>query len=247
VLGVLVASNRRSQRDVSGTIGALFFSAAFQIAIIFGAVFTTMQVAEDPQQINMDTIVLRLDEPAPEPEEQPDEPPPPVITSLNAPPKGFQVLMAPVDIPKEVPPVDLTQRFDPRDYSGVGVEGGVFLGVEGGVLSGVEGGTGPVELARVFQQAVVDERPEQLSCPKPQYPQMMQQAKVDGEVLMQFIVERDGHVERHTIEILSSTHRSFESPARDMIQRCLFRPGKVRSNSVRVLVQLPVLFVMHQR
>jgi TonB family protein len=76
---------------------------------------------------------------------------------------------------------------------------------------------------------------------------MMQQAKVDGEVLMQFIVERDGHVERHTIEILSSTHRSFESPARDMIQRCLFRPGKVRSSSVRVLVQLPVLFVMHQR
>ncbi len=234
---VLVESNRKGHRDVSGTIGGLLFSTGFQTAIIIAAVYATIQVAEEVQGLDMDTIVLRLDEPEPEPE--PDEPPPPIITSLNPPPKGFQVLMAPVDIPKEIPPIDLNQRFDPRDYSGVGVEGGVF--------SGVDGGTGPVDLAQVFQEAVVDERPERLSCPRPQYPRMMQQANIEGQVLLQFIVEPNGRVTRQTIEIMSSTHRAFAGPARDMIQRCLFRPGKVRTSSVRVLVQMPVVFALHER
>ncbi len=236
---VLVESNRKGRRDVSGTIGGLFFSSVFQIAVIIGAVYATMQVAEEVQSMSMDTIVLTLDEPEPEQEEQPDEPPPPVITSLNPPPKGFQVLMAPVDIPTEIPPVDLNERFDPRDYTGVGVEGGVF--------SGVEGGTGPVDLSQVFAEAVVDEAPERLSCPVPQYPRMMQQANIEGQALLQFVVEPDGHVTRQTIEVMSSTHRAFEGPARDMIQRCLFRPGKVRASSVRVLVQMPVVFTLRNR
>ena len=229
----LIESNRKGHRDMSGTIGGLFFSTAFQTAIIVAAVYATMQVAEEAP-IDMGTIVITWDEP-----DDPDQPSPPVITSLNPPPKGFQVLMPPVDIPQEIPPVDLSQRFDPRDYTGVGVEGGVF--------SGIDGGTGPVDPAQVFQVSIVDERPEQLSCPTPQYPRMMQQANIEGEVLLQFVVERDGHVMRQTIETMSVTHRAFEGPARDMIQRCLFRPGKVGVSSVRVLVQMPVVFELYQR
>ena len=215
-------------------------STVFQTALISAAVMATIgKAAQDSSEIDMDTIMLTLDEPEPEPEEE-QPPPPPIITSLNPPPKGFQVLMAPVEIPKEIPPIDLSQRFDPRDYSGEGVEGGVF--------QGIEGGTGPIiDLSQVFAEAVVDEVPEQLSCPSPQYPRMMQQANLEGEVLLQFVVEADGHVKRPTIEIMSSTHKTFEGPARDMIQRCLFRPGKVRTTSVRVLVQMPVVFVLHSR
>ena len=125
----LIESNRKGHRDMSGTIGGLFFSTAFQTAIIVAAVYATMQVAEEAP-IDMGTIVITWDEP-----DDPDQPPPPVITSLNPPPKGFQVLMPPVDIPQEIPPVDLSQRFDPRDYTPVGVEGGVFSGIDGDELS----------------------------------------------------------------------------------------------------------------
>ncbi len=234
---VLVESDRKGRRDVSGTLGGLFASTVFQGAVIVGAIFATMEVAQEVSRVDMDTIVLTLDEP--EQQEEPDEPPPPTITSLNPPPKGFQVLMAPVDIPREIPPVDLSQRFDPRDYSGVGVEGGVF--------SGIEGGTGPVDLSQVFAESVVDEVPERLSCPPVQYPRMMQQANIEGTVLLEFVVETDGHVQRNTIDVKNSTHRAFEGPARDMIQRCLFRPGKVRASSVRVLVQMPVVFALRGR
>ena len=235
---VLVESNRKGRRDLSGTVGGMFMSTVFQSLVLVGAVYATMEVAAEQQELDMDTIVLMLDEPEAEPEE-PDEPPPPIITSLNPPPKGFQVLMAPIEIPKEIPPIDLSQRFDPRDYSGVGVEGGVF--------QGVDGGTGPVDLSQVFAEAVVDEVPERLSCPRLQYPRMMQQANLEGQVLLQFVVETNGHVTRETIEVMSSTHRAFEGPGRDMIQRCLFRPGKVGASSVRVLVQMPVVFMLTRR
>ncbi len=230
----LVESNRRGRRDIKGTIGGMFMSTVFQGALIVSAIYATMGVAQEAEEILMDTIMLVMDEP--EPEEEPEEPdePPPIGRALNPPPRGFQVLTAPVDIPTEIPEVNLQERFDPRDYSGVGVEGGVF--------SGIEGGTGPVDLTQVFAEAVVDEVPERISCPLPEYPRMMQQANIEGQVLLQFVVETDGHVGSESIETLSSSHRAFEGPARDMISRCLFRPGRVRASPVRVLVQMPIIF-----
>jgi protein TonB len=229
----LVESNRRGRRDVKGVIGGMFTSTIVQTLLIGAAVYATMGVAQEAQSLDIDTIMLVMDEPEQEPEEEPDEPPP-VVTSLNPPPKGFQVLTAPVDIPTEIPPINLEERFDPRDYSGVGVEGGVF--------SGVEGGTGPVDLTQVFAEAVVDEVPERISCPLPEYPRMMQQANIEGQVLLQFVVETDGHVSPRSIESLNSSHKAFEGPARDMIAKCLFRPGRVRASPVRVLVQMPIIF-----
>ncbi len=236
---VLVESNRSGRRDVKGVMMGMVTSTVFQGALMVAAVFATMGVAQEAQKVDIDTIMLVMDEPKPE-EEKPEDEPPPIVTSLNPPPKGFQVLSAPVDIPTEIPPVNLQERFDPRDYSGVGVEGGVF--------SGLEGGTGPVvDLAQVFAEAVVDEVPERISCPVPDYPRMMQQANIEGQVLLQFIVETDGHVRGGNIEVLSSSHKAFEGPARDMIGKCLFRPGRVRASPVRVLVQMPIIFNLQGR
>jgi protein TonB len=233
VFDVLVESNRRGRRDFKGTIMGMVTSTVGQTIVIIAAVMATMGVAEEVTEVDIDTIMLVMDEPEPE-EEQPEEPPPPVITSLNPPPRGFQVLSAPVDIPTEIPPIDLEERFDPRDYSGVGVEGGVF--------SGVEGGTGPVDLEQVFAEAVVDEVPERISCPPLEYPRMMRQANIEGQVLLQFVVETDGHVKGESIQTLSASHQAFEGPARNLIARCLFRPGRVRARPVRVLVQMPIFF-----
>lgn len=235
----LVESNRSGRRDVKGTVMGMFGSTVFQAAVMVGAIYATMGVAKESEAFDIDTIMMVMDEPEQQ-EEQPEEEAPPVVTSLAPPPKGFQVLTAPVEIPTEIPPVNLEQRFDPRDYSGVGVEGGVF--------SGVEGGTGPVvDLVQVFAEAVVDEVPERISCPVPEYPRMMQQASIEGQVLLQFVVEVDGHVKGDNIEVLQSSHRAFENPARDMISRCLFRPGRVRAKPVRVLVQMPIVFHLQGR
>jgi len=40
-------------------------------------------------------------------------------------PKGFTALLAPVNIPTNIPPINLNEKFDPKDFSGVGIEKGI--------------------------------------------------------------------------------------------------------------------------
>ena len=105
--------------------------------------------------------------------------------------------------------------------------------------------TGPVDFSQVFEAA--DEPPERISCPPLVYPRMMQQANIKGNVILQFIVDTTGHVERGSSEVINSTHRAFEGAARDMILRCRFRPGRVRGRAVRALMRLPIIFALQGR
>lgn len=233
---VLVES-KPQKRGKGKALGTGVGSLAFHAALVWAGIILTAKAGAEILEAPIETTMVYIEEPKETPKEEP--PPPPVVTSLNPPPKGFQVLAAPIEIPKEIPPINLEQRFDPRDYSGVGVEGGVF--------QGVEGGTGPVDLTQVFAEAVVDEVPERISCPSLQYPRMLQQANIEGAVLLQFVVGTNGRVERGTVEVVRSDHRAFEGSAKDMIAKCLFRPGRVRTAAVRVLVQMPVNFILRRR
>lgn len=225
----MLPESRPSRRSKKGALFTGFGSVVFHAALIAAGIVVTAGAAEQVFEAQGETTMVYLEEPTEE-----EEPPEPVVASLNPPPKGFQTLAAPIDVPTEIPPINLEQRFDPRDYTGVGVEGGIF--------SGVEGGTGPVDLSQVFAEAVVDETPEKISCPPTEYPRMLQQANIEGSVTLQFIVSVEGRVERGSIDIVRSDHKAFESPAREMINRCLFRPGRVRGQAVRVLVHMPVNF-----
>lgn len=204
--------------------------------LIWLAVAATIKTAEVIEEAQADTTMIFLTQEA---EAQPEEPAPiQEVLSIDAPPKGFQTLIPPVDIPTEIPPVDLSERFDPRDFSGMGVEGGVF--------SGVVGGTGPVDFSQAFLESAVDERPERLSGPYPRYPEMLRQAGIEGIVLLEFVIDTTGHVEVETLKVLQSTNRAFEGPAKDVIRRSVYRPGRVRGQAVRVLVSQQIGFTIQR-
>lgn len=235
----LILSNpkEKATRGVPGTI----MSTIVHVILIWAAVTVTSRGAEIIQEVVADTTMVFLtqeQEQEPEPEPEPDEPPPQQIVNLAPPPKGFQTISAPIDIPTDIPPIDLSERFDPRDFSGVGVEGGVF--------SGVEGGTGPVDLTQTFLEAAVDEPPERISGPAPRYPEMLRQAGVEGSVILSFVIDTTGRVEPNSIEVIQSTNRAFEGPAREVIVRSRYRPGRVRGTPVRVLVQQSISFTIQR-
>src|SRR5256886_12267540 len=87
--------------------------------------------------------------------------------------------IAPDVIPTNIPPVNLQEKFDPKDYSGTGVEGGVATGI---VPTGNE----------VFMEAIVEEKPSVLSGPQPQYPELLRQAGIQGRVMVQAIIDTTG-------------------------------------------------------
>ncbi len=227
----LIASTPQRGGAKKSVPGALT-SLTIHGGLIWLAVAATIKTAEVIEEAQADTTMIFLTQEA---EPQAEEPAPiQEILSIDPPPKGFQTLIPPVDIPTEIPPVDLSERFDPRDFSGIGVEGGVF--------SGVVGGTGPVDFTQTFLETAVDERPERLSGPYPRYPEMLRQAGIEGVVLLEFVIDTSGHVEEGSLKILESTNRAFEGPAKDVIQRSLYRPGRVRGQAVRVLVSQQIGF-----
>ncbi len=204
-------------------------STLIHAVLIYLAVIATMDAGETSGHVATDTSFVFLaasQDPTPEPE--PEDAPVATVT-LNAPPKGFQTLTAPIDVPVEIPTIDFGQRFDPRDYSGRGVEGGAF--------GGVEGGTGPVDAQQVFRAELVDEKPEWLGGPPLEYPNALRQAGVEGHVILEFVIDTTGRADSTTLRVIEATHDAFITPARKTILGGGFRPGRVRGTKVRVLAQ----------
>src|SRR5688572_22059771 len=105
----LVESQVKRQRSWGQSV----LSVVVHAAVIFGAVKATQGVAETIRERPIDTTMVFLKPPEPAP--PPPEPPQEVIITVNPPPKGFQTVIAPTDIPKEIPPIDLNERpFDPK-------------------------------------------------------------------------------------------------------------------------------------
>ena len=106
--------------------------------LIAAAVFATQRQTLDSHGALSDTtrVVLFARPDTPERRPKSVEPPLPSLALVVVPPlpKGFPTITAPLDVPVDIPPIDLAERFDPRDFSGIGAEGGVWDGWEGVVL-----------------------------------------------------------------------------------------------------------------
>lgn len=228
-----LVESKPQKRGMKGVLSSSFMSLAIHTGIVYGAVVATMKGTEIVQELTQDTTMVFITEQQEEQEPEP-EPDQPVIASLNPPPKGFQTLVEVTDIPTEIPPVNLSERFDPRDYSGVGIEGGI--------AEGVEGGTGPVDLETVFVEAVVDEPPIRLSGPPAVYPPLLRDAQIEGYVIIEVVIGVDGHPEPESLRIVESSNKAFERSARDAVLGSVYRPGRMRGQPVRVLVRQPIQF-----
>ena len=225
----LIESKQKGTR----TLGQTALSVLVHGGIIFAAVRATQGVAETLKNRPIDTTMVFL-KPPPPPPPPPNQPPPDVIVAANPPPKGFQTVVAPTDIPKDIPPIDLNEKpFDPKDFTG--------KGVEGGIAAGIVGGTGPVT-GEVFLEAQLDDPVQPISIPTPRYPPVLQSAGIAGSVDLQYVVDTTGHAEPNSFKVLKTTHPAFVDPAEEAIRKGVFKPAKFKGTPVRQLVQQRISF-----
>jgi periplasmic protein TonB len=181
-------------------------------------------------------------EPPPPPVAPKTEPAPKLVIA-EPPPKGFQTVAAPSEIPTVIPPVDLDQRpLDPRDFSGIGVEGGVADGVVGGtgVVARPDAIYEATTVLEGFAPAVL------LAQPAPKYPAVLHSAGLSGTVMVEFVVDTIGKVEPVSIRLVESTHRGFDDAARAAVLGATFQPAHLGPHSVRQLTRQRVRFVAAQ-
>ncbi|HKR55775.1 MAG TPA: energy transducer TonB [Gemmatimonadales bacterium] len=219
----LIESKRKTQKGRFMGVG--FVSVTLHTGIIAAAVYATLSANTGDNKAKVDTTVVFLQQ---QQQKQPDQPPPPTI---DVPLKGFQTVVAITDIPKNIPPVNLQEHFDPKDFSGAGVEGGVATGMT-------------PSTDQVFSADVVQEKPEVLSGPPPQYPELLRQAGIQGVVMVQAVVDTSGRVEPNSLKIVTSANPGFDANAKQTILKTLFRPARVYGHAVRVLIQIPVNFTL---
>ncbi len=169
-------------------------------------------------------------------------PPPPVNTPpqvyQNAPvPKGFQVVVPPIDIPLGVPPIDLTRAVtNEDDFSARGIVNGRANGT----------GTSPAPLIPsdgIYSELQV-EKPVVLApgASGPTYPDMLRSAGIEGVVLAQFVVDSTGRADVSTFKALNSDHALFTAAVRAALGRMRFIPAEVGNRKVAQLVQQPFQF-----
>jgi len=215
-----------------GGVSGGAFSISLHAVVISLAVYATMHAKEVVKQVRH-TFDVTL-----QTQEKKAEPPPPKqeLATVVAPPKGFQTLSMPTNIPINIPPPSANTSFNAADFSGVGVEGGVARGITQ---------TGPaVRTDQPYLESVVEERPELISHPPVHYPEILKQAGIEGHVVVEAIIDTTGHAEHGSIRILSSTNPLFEQPSKEVVAASVYRPGKISGRSVRVRVQVPLNFTV---
>ena len=197
----------------SGSVTALVHAV-----LITSAVYAGRNASRVDASVHADTTMVFLDAQRPQTV---------APVALDVPLQGFQTINVPMDVPSGIPAVDLTQHFDVKDYSGVGLEGGHANGA-------------PPAASNLYSEATVEERPTLLT--PPVYPDVMRMAGIRGRVVVEAVVDSAGRVEPNSIKILKSPNPGFDEPTRQWAIKARFRPARLGGRAVRVLVNLPIDF-----
>jgi protein TonB len=252
-------------RSAGGTI----FSVILHSLIIFLAVFATARAStRRPEKVKAENVkFVEMKKPDPPPPPKKELPPPPkkvetpkpkVKTpelpkvelpkvAAPAPPKGFQVVPPPVSVPTNIPAVDLSKvATNENDFSGKGVAGGTADGVKGGTGkegdTGKEAGAAKPEEHGPYMEFQVEKAVEKIGGDAPEYPSMLRESGVEGEVLAQFVVNESGRYESGTLKILKSSNPAFTAAVKDALPRMKFSAAQIGGKKVQQLVQMPFQF-----
>ncbi|HWZ60577.1 MAG TPA: TonB family protein [Gemmatimonadaceae bacterium] len=80
----------------------------------------------------------------------------------------------------------------------------------------------------------------------PEYPETLRRERVQGAVLMEFVVDTMGRAEPGSLAILKSTNRLFALAVREAILGASFHPATIANHPVKQLVQQPFVFLIGQ-
>ena len=86
----------------------------------------------------------------------------------------------------------------------------------------------------------VDVVPSPLTTVAPPYPPAMRQSRIEGKVVLEFVVDENGYVRNPVI--VRSDNPGFNRVALDTIRKWRFEPGQKDSKVVKVRMRMPFVF-----
>ena len=109
----------------------------------------------------------------------------------------------------------------------------------------------PVDSATSFLKPYFDFQVEQPVAMRggtvgPEYPPALRDAKIQGQVLAQFVVDADGKADMRTFKVLKSDHDLFSDAVRAALVEMQFSPAMLKGTRVMQLVQQPFQFSLNR-
>lgn len=221
----LPESGHKSKRRA----GVMAVSFTLHYGLLLGAIVVSakpaIQAASGPRVVKINLI-----EPKPEPAPEPK----PVDRVAPPPPKTTIDVVAPVTIPSVLPEINLGNRVTPSDWQPRPIA--PPPGTLGGKGSGIDNPEEP--LGGIWKERDVEIAATFLpNSPSPEYPDILRRAGVEGEALVQFVVDSTGKADMTTFRVLHATHSLFADAVRNVLPRVRFSPAQVGNRRVRQLAE----------
>jgi protein TonB len=234
---------------------SVFVSFIVQVALITVAVLIPLIFTDSLPKTQLTSFLV-----APPP--PPPPPPPPAaapVKVVKVIPRQFDAnrLMAPKTIPKEI--ANIKEEELPPMAGTPGVVGGVPGGVPGGAAGGVLGGLiGSIPSAAPPPPPVKAEKPvtpksirvggnvqaaKLIRQPKPAYPPLAKQARIQGTVRFNAVIGKDGTIQNLT---LVSGHPLLIPSAQDAVRQWVYQPTTLNGEPVEVVTTIDVNFTLSQ-
>jgi TonB family protein len=179
-------------------------------------------------------------------------PPPPRPSQPQRVAPAAPALIAPMRVPVSLPPVDLKAvpindvvALPPPEIPRAAAAPSGGRGSSAGDVEragGSRGGLGSGSSGRAYSESQVDRAVVATRPAVPRYPDALKSVNVQGEVIMQYVVDAKGRVEPGSIKVLSATHKLFAEAVRVALLSARYRPAEAGGQAVRQLVEQPFVF-----
>ena len=229
----LIESERRTQRSVRST----FVSVAVHACLISLAVYASASATEVIARAPIDSVIV-FSPVAPGKPKDPGTPathrpanhpalPSPPLTNYS--PATIDDPLPPVDA--SAPIIDAGSLFPATATGDSGASGDGTVGDPG--TSGE-----PLFATQVEKPAL-----PRSGNPPPKYPSLLEHSRVEGAVLVQFVVDTLGVPDMGTFNVLEATNDLFAESTRTSVAKWRFSPAEAGGRKVAQIVQLPLRFV----
>ncbi len=230
MLDQLLETKQVTQRKPLGTL----LSVVLHVLVIGAAMQLTQRAASAGEKPV--PVIVRIPMKQTDPTPIAKKPADPAVHAATVP--GSQVIRRVVEVPLDIPAVDLTTaRTNVPDWTGAGIPGGTSTGTPG-----VSALADPGE---AFTNRDVEKVAAALpGSPAPTYPEMLKSAGVEGEAAVQFVVDTLGRAEPGSFKVLQASHDAFSQAVRSALPRMRFLPAEIGGRKVRMLVQQSFAFAL---
>ena len=218
---------------------AIMLSTFFQLLVLIVLILIPLIYTQALPKGMMATLLI-----APPPPPPPPPPPAEVPKIIKPVARLIQQgkLMQPRAIPKEVAVFKEADLPPEAPISGAGVLGGVDQGLLGGLGAGPAVALPPpkpttqrIKLGGQVQAAKV------IAQPQPLYPPLARQARIQGNVILHAIIDKDGRVGE--LQVISG-HPLLVQSALDAVKNWRYQPTQLNGEPVEVDTTITVSFVL---